>query len=300
DRVCCHPSFSFDASVDSLFGPLAVGGEVHIVPESLRQDLRLLCDYLTEQKIVGGTFSTQLGMELLNYGKAPLRFVFLGGEKLKPVRQCDTMIVNGYGPTEFTVCSNYHVVDQSVDTDDIPIGRPVPGSWSYVLDSAGRLLPRGVPGELCISGRQLANCYWNRPELTTQKFVDNPFAENIDSQRYYRTGDLVRWNASGELEYLGRIDTQVKIRGFRIELGEVESAIARYPSVQSACADVRTIGSSPQLVAWFVASEQISVEKLRDWLSEKLTDYMLPSVLVQLDRIPLTPNGKVDRKALKV
>ena len=300
DRVCCHSSFSFDASIDSLFGPLMIGGEVHIVPESLRQDLRLLCDYLTEHKITGGTFSTQMGMELLNYGKASLRFIFLGGEKLKPVKPCDTMIVNGYGPTEFTVCSNYHVVNQAVDLEEIPIGRPVPGSWSYVLDSAGRLLPWGVPGELCISGRQLANGYWNRPELTKEKFVNNPFGEDADSRRYYRTGDLVRWNEEGNLEYLGRIDTQVKIRGFRIELGEIESAMAKYPSVQSVCVDVRTMGATPQLVAWFVASENVDVEKLRDWLSEKLTDYMLPSVLTQVERIPLTPNGKVDRKSLKV
>ena len=122
--------------------------------------------------------------------------------------------MNGYGPTEFTVCSNYHLVNQDVDIDNIPIGPPVPNSCSYVLDAGMKLLPVGMAGELCLSGIQIAKGYWKRDDLTAEKFIDNPYSTSEDTAKMYRTGDLVRWNEDGELEFIGRIDTQVKAARF--------------------------------------------------------------------------------------
>ena len=298
DHVCCHSSFSFDASVYDLFVPLTVGGQLHIISEDLRHDMPAFHKYLKNHAITDGAFSTQFGMELINQFDLPLRSITLGGEKLKVVKKFDGILVNGYGPTEFTVASNYHIVDQEKDFDNIPIGKPVPNSWSYVVDETMNLVPLGVAGELCLSGEQIALGYWNRPDLTAEKFIDNPFKTCIANDKMYRTGDLVKWNANGKLEYLGRIDNQIKLRGFRIELGEIESAMAKFPGITASAADVKTIGTAQHLCGYFTAVNEIDIDELREQLREGLTEYMIPTVLLQLDKIPLTPNGKVDKKAL--
>ncbi|MDO5580378.1 MAG: amino acid adenylation domain-containing protein [Planctomycetia bacterium] len=298
DNICSHANFSFDASIDGLFTPLITGATLHIIPSGMRQDPDALVQYARDHHLTGGTFSTRFGMELIDQYDPPFRYIFLGGEKLLPVRKTKTMIVNGYGPTEFTVCSDYHIVDQSKEEENIPIGRPVPGSWSYVLDSAGNFMPEGVPGELCLSGNQIALGYWNRPELTNEKFVRNPYSTSEENNILYRTGDLVCWNEEGELEYIGRIDKQVKLRGFRIELEEIESIMKSYSDVLSAVAGVRHQGSNSVLCAWFTAKTAVRTDDLRSYLSEKLPEYMVPSVYMQLDKMPLTPNGKADQKSL--
>lgn len=162
------------------------------------------------------------------------------------------------------------------------------------------LLPIGVAGELCLAGEQIALGYWNRAELTAEKFIDNPFKTCPENAKMYRTGDLVRWNADGELEYVGRIDNQIKLRGFRIELGEIESAIARFPGITASVADIKTIGVAQHLCGYFTANSDIDISQLRKHLHRDLAEYMIPSALVELDKIPLTPNGKVDKKALPV
>ena len=300
DKLCCHSSFSFDASVDDLFTPLIVGGQSHIISEELRQNMYELNQYFHKHNITGGTFSTQFGMELINQFDLPLRFVLMGGEKLKAVKKTNVTMINGYGPTEFTVCSSYHVVDQNNETDNIPIGKPVANSWAYVVDKNINLLPIGVAGELCMAGEQVALGYWNREDLTAEKFIDNPFTSCTENAKMYRTGDLVRWNADGELEYAGRIDNQIKLRGFRIELGEIESAIARYPGITASVADIKTIGVVQHLCGYFTADSDIDNSQLLEHLRQGLTEYMVPTALVQLDKIPLTPNGKVDKKVLPV
>ena len=298
DHISCYPSFSFDASVDDLYGALFNGATLYIIPADLRQDMLGLVKYLEENKITGGTFSTQLGMELLNQFKVGLRYVRLGGEKLKPVEKTKTIIVNGYGPTEFTVCSSTHTVNQAVDIENIPIGRPLKNTWSYIVNENMQLVPQGVPGELCLAGRQIAKGYWNRPDLTAEKFIDNPYSTDDDNEKMYRSGDLVRWNESGELEYIGRIDNQVKLRGFRIELGEIESKIAGFRQVTGSVVEVKEVSGVQHLCAYFTAKEEINIEQLRDYLFQSLTDYMVPTVYMQLEKMPLTPNGKVNRKAL--
>ena len=177
-----------------------------------------------------------------------MKYMLVGGEKMFPVKKRNLKIINGYGPTEFTVCSDYHIVDQDKDTGNIPIGRPVPNSWSYVLDDKQQLLPVGVPGELCLAGPQIALGYWLREDITAERFLPNPHTTGPVNDKLYRTGDLVRWRSDGLLEYLGRIDTQVKLRGFRIELGEIETVMSKFPGIVSAVADVKEFGEHSNCV----------------------------------------------------
>ena len=298
DNLCCHSSFSFDASVYDLFVPLVLGGQLHIISEEMRQNLHGLNQYLKENHITDSTFSTQFGMELLNQFEVPMKSVSFGGEKLKAVKKTNTILVNAYGPTEFTIVSNYHVVDQEKDSDNIPIGKPVPNSWSYVVDANNNLMPIGVDGELCIAGVQIALGYWKREDLTKEKFVDNPFKTCNENAKMYRTGDLARWNENGELEYVGRIDNQIKLRGFRIELGEIESAMAKFAGIAASVAEIKEIGKVKHLCGYFTANIEIDISQLKEYLSQSLTEYMVPTAFMQLDKLPLTPNGKIDKKAL--
>ncbi len=302
DNNICHASFSFDASVHDIFPPLSAGACIHVIPSEMRQDMVMLYDYMIQNHITGGTFSTQFGLELINQFELPMKYMLVGGEKMFPVKKRNLKIVNGYGPTEFTVCSDYHIVNQDKDTGNIPIGRPVPNSWSYVLDDKQQLLPAGVAGELCLAGPQIALGYWQREDITTERFLPNPYTNGPVNDKLYRTGDLVRWRSDGLLEYLGRIDTQVKLRGFRIELGEIETVMSKFPGIVSAVADVKEFGGAQQLCAYYQTEgdEEISEDSLLEHLRASLTDYMVPSALLKLKAFPMTPNGKVDRKKLPI
>lgn len=288
-----HPSFSFDASLDDLLCPLAAGGCVHILPEELRKDMDGIYNYLKEQRITGLTLSTALGMTLLGqYSDLPVKFMMMGGEKMLPFPKTPIKVINGYGPTEFSVCSSFHVVDQDKD-ENIPIGRPVPNSYSFICDTFGNLLPLGCAGELCLCGAQMANGYWQREDLTKEKFTVAPFGMKV-----YHTGDLARWNEQGELEFLGRIDNQVKLRGFRIELGEIENQASLIDGIKAVAAEVREANGSKHLVLYFTADSTMDTDAIRERLSESLTEYMVPDTYMQLDEMPMTPNGKVNRRAL--
>ena len=292
-RHVAHPSFSFDASLDDLLCPLAAGACVHILPEELRKDMDGIYNYIKEQHITGLSLSTALGMTLLGtFPDLPVEFMMMGGEKMLPIAKTKVRIINGYGPTEFSVCSSFHVVNQDKDVN-IPIGRPVPNSSSLICDAFGQLLPLGAAGELCLSGIQMSKGYWQRDELTQQKFCDTPFGYKV-----YHTGDLARWNEEGELEFLGRIDNQVKLRGFRIELGEIENQASLIDGIHSVAAEVREAGGSKHLVLYFTAEQPMDTDAIRERLSESLTEYMVPDTYMQLDEMPMTPNGKVNRRAL--
>ena len=289
-----HPSFSFDASTFDLFYPLAAGATVHVLSETLRKDMDAMAQYIKENKITGMTMSTALGMALLNAFDLPIEYIMLGGEKFMPVKRTSACLYNGYGPTEFTVCSSFHLIDQDKDIN-IPIGRSVPNSWSFICDTTGNLLPQGIPGELCLMGTQMAEGYWKRPKLTAEKFVDCTF---MPGYKMYRTGDLAVYNPDGELEFLGRIDNQVKLRGFRIELGEIENQASLFDGMLAIAAEVKTKGNNQQLCLYYTARREIDVEALRAHLSVMLADYMIPDRYIQLDEMPMTPNGKVNRRAL--
>src|SRR5688572_30251305 len=204
---------------------------------------------------------------------------------------------NAYGPTENTVCASIHQchVEQ---VGAPPIGRPIANKQIYILDKTLNPVPVGVAGELHIAGAGLARGYLNRPDLTAEKFIPNPFSAEPGA-RMYKSGDLARYLPDGNIEYLGRIDHQVKIRGFRIELGEIEAALATLPEVQECVVVAREdIPGDKRLVAYMVGTNLPETAELRNRLSQSLPQYMLPAHFIQLEQLPLNPNGKVDRKAL--
>ena len=295
DKCAEYASFSFDASLLDLFAPLTCGAEVHILSSELRLDMEGMCTYFKQQHIIGTSISTQLGMEMINSHELPLRYMVMGGEKMNQLRKTSVKLINEYGPTEFTVCSSYHIVNQENEYDNIPIGRPVPNSMSVIVDNMGHLVPEGISGELCLIGRQMAQGYWNRPELTEEFFTDCPF---ITGEKMYHTGDLVRWNNEGELEYLGRMDSQLKIRGYRIELGEIENRIAEFPGVTSTAVIVHQERETQYLIGYFTSTKYIDPEMIQDHLRKLLPEYMTPQFLIQLSAMPINLNGKINRKKL--
>ena len=241
--------------------------------------------------------------------KSALRYMIFGGEKLEMQslrswfdRHGDQRprLVNMYGITETTVHVTYRPILKD-DTQSLRsvIGVPIPDLQIYILNSHGQPLPIGIAGEMCVGGAGLAQGYWNRPELTKEKFVANPFRSKSD-HRLYKSGDLARYLPDGNIEFLGRIDNQVKIRGYRIELGEIESVLKLHPAVREAVVVVREdVPGDRRLVAYVVpASAAAQADELREFLKERLPAYMLPSAFVFIDAFPLTPNGKLDRKAL--
>ena len=203
-------------------------------------------------------------------------------------------LINLYGPTECTVDVSYYRCPR-YELECVPIGKPVDNTQLYILNSNLELLPPGATGELCIAGNLVGIGYLNRPELTKSRFVDNPFGPG----KLYRTGDLARWNTEGEIEYLGRIDHQVKLRGQRIELGEIEHRMTLIPGIQSAISMVQKQDNGDSvLVAYYTGTTEYSMENIREMLSGHLPEYMIPQLIMHLDEMPLSPNGKADRKRL--
>ena len=295
EKCAEHASFSFDASLFDLFPPLTCGAEVHILSSELRLDMEGMCTYFKQNNIIGMTMSTQIGMEMINNHKLPLRYMVMGGEKMNQLRKTSVKLINGYGPTEFTVCSSYHIINQEREYKTIPIGRPVPNSLSVIVDNMGHLVPEGLPGELCLVGRQMAQGYWNRLELTEEHFTDCPF---IAGEKMYHTGDIVYWNNEGELEYLGRIDSQFKIRGYRVELGEIENKIAEFSGVTSAAVVVHQKHNTQYIIGYFTSKMPIDPHVIQEYLRQQLPDYMIPQFVIQLAAMPMTPNGKINHKKL--
>jgi hypothetical protein len=209
-------------------------------------------------------------------------------------------LINAYGPTEATVVGTLYNADGNTTAHNVPIGRPIGNVRIYILDKNGHLVPIGVLGELYIGGDSLARGYWNRSDLTAEKFIPDSFAKEPGA-RLYRTGDLARYLPDGNIEFLGRIDNQVKIRGFRIEPGEIEEALGQHASIREAVVGIHEESSgNRRLIAYVVAipGSALSINELRKYLRHKLPEYMVPSVFVMLESLPLTANGKIDRRAL--
>ena len=295
ERCAQHASFSFDASLDDLLSPLVKGAQVHILSSELRHDIEGMKDYFIRNKITGLTLSTQLGIEILSNSILTLRYLMLGGSKMQHIPTGNTKVINGYGPTEFTVCSSYYILNQNEKYNNIPIGKPVPNSISVVVDHEGRLIPQGTVGELCLIGRQMSRGYWKQEELTKERFVDCSF---LSDQKMYRTGDLVRWNEDGLLEYIGRIDNQVKLHGYRIELEEIENKISHCSGVISTVVVVHKQGNVEFLVAFYTSENNKELPDIQKALREDLPSFMVPSQFIRIDQMPKTPNGKIDRQQL--
>lgn len=204
------------------------------------------------------------------------------------------VIANEYGPTESSVVATWQRISQLDST--ITIGRPIANTSIYIVDKFHQLQPIGVVGEICIGGNGLARGYWNKPELTAEKFVSHPY---LEGERMYKTGDLGKWLPDGTIEFIGRLDEQVKVRGYRIEIGEIESVMLSFEKLTSAVVIVHEDQQGQSsLAAYYTAEEKLEVSNLWSYLSKSLPSYMIPAYLVQLDFLPLTPNGKIDRKAL--
>jgi len=310
DRISAHRSFSFDAHIEDMFPVLTIGGSVHIMPESIRLDLAAIRDFLFEHRITGGGYATPIATLLLNtYKDLPVRFMTAGGEKLAGVYSDHIEIINVYGPTECTDDTSYYSIQPGCRVSNIPIGQTIANCHHFIIDTEGRLVPRGAEGELCFAGVQVGNGYWQQPELTAEKFIPCPFLSPANYQlsivhcqlpKMYRTGDLCRWNEEGLLEFIDRIDSQVKLRGYRIELGEIESCASKFEGISQAVAAVTKIGGAENLCLYYTVSDGCAVDRdaLKAFLAETLTDYMVPTAYVQMDEMPLTPNGKVDRRRL--
>ncbi|MEA5623266.1 non-ribosomal peptide synthetase, partial [Nostoc sp. UHCC 0251] len=330
-------SISFDVSFQEIFTTWCSGGTLFLIGEELRKDTSALLGFL-QQKAIERMFlpfvalqqlaEVAIGGELVN---SHLREIITAGEQLQITpaisqwlsKLTDCTLHNHYGPSESHLATSFTLAN-SVETWPLlpPVGRPIANAQIYILDRFLQPVPVGVPGELYIAGVLLAQGYFNRPELTQEKFIPNPFARSrgadeqtsrraeilpnsqspIPSPRLYKTGDLARYLNDGNIEYLGRIDNQVKIRGFRIELGEIEAVLSQL-DVQASCAIAREdIPGNKRLVAYIVPQEgqKLTVSFVRNFLKEKLPEYMAPSAIVILEALPLTPNGKLDRRALPV
>jgi amino acid adenylation domain-containing protein len=303
DRATFMSSLGFDAAVWELWPYLSVGASVHIPPEAVRTDAKALRDWMLDQKITITFAATAMAESLLSLdwpSTTSLRILLTGADCLRqrPSSGVPFILVNNYGPTEYTVVATSGVVEP--EGANLPsIGRPIDNTTVHILDETMRELPQGKAGELYLEGASLARGYRQRPDLTAQRFVPNPFSDN--GSRLYRTGDLARVLPNGEIEFLGRVDEQVKIRGFRIELNEIAVALNSCEGVQTSAVIAREEpDGEKRLVAYIVskADASLSAPELRNRLSQTLPDYMIPSAFVQLEQIPTTMNGKVDRQAL--
>ncbi|WP_425426503.1 non-ribosomal peptide synthase/polyketide synthase [Amycolatopsis australiensis] len=303
ERVLLHSPLAFDATTYELWVPLLGGGRVVVAPgEGI--DAPQLRDLVREHGVTAMWVTAGLFRVLAQ--ETPdcfggLREVWTGGDVVpaasvrRVLAACPGLrVVDGYGPTETTTFATAHPMAGAVP-DRVPIGRPLDGVRARVVDPDLRPVPPGVPGELCLAGAGLARGYRDRPGLTADRFVADP--AGAPGERMYRTGDLVRWSAGGTLEFLGRRDDQVKLRGFRVEPGEAEAALAAHPGVAQAAVVVREDRpGAKQLVAYVVSDVDAGV--LREFLAGTLPDYLVPSAFVPLDRLPVSANGKLDRRAL--
>ena len=300
-RTASYASFGFDANMMDIFVTLCNGGTLYVIPEDMRLDLPQVDRYFTENRITHGFMTTQVGRQFVSMTRCrTLKHFLVGGEKLVPVVPTDWVdFVNIYGPTETSVfVLTSHVKD---DNPLCPIGRPNDNTKVYVVDGSGHQLPIGAVGELYIAGPQVSRGYLNRPDKTSEVFIRNPFSDDPDYTNAYRTGDIVRWLPDGNVEYIGRRDGQVKIRGFRVELTEIEKVIREYEGIKDATVAAFDSPSGGKFLAAYVVSDSdIDVESLHAFIGARKPPYMIPSVTMQIPRIPLNVNSKVDRRKLPV
>ena len=269
-----------------------------------------LMEAFRQQRITATFLTTALFAEVVREAKGVfegMRYLLFGGELADPravaavsAERGPDHLIHVYGPTEGTTFSTWHEVDRTDPAVRIPpIGRPISNASIYILDSQMQPVPVGIPGEIYIGGAGLGRGYWRRPEITAEKFVPNPYSRKPGS-RLYRTGDMARYLADGRIDFLGRIDFQVKVRGFRIELGEIESHLLQHPSVKGAVVIVRGEGSEKRILAYvtLVDGASLSPADIKSWLRDRLPEHARPAAVTILQSLPLTANGKLERKAL--
>ncbi len=296
-------SLSFDLTITSIFLPLIRGAKLKVVTNELNTH-KMLLDYVSDEYILDAIKLTPSHLELLKdieLSKTSLKKIILGGESLLKehvneifINKKELVVYNEYGPTECTV--GCMIKEVSNDDSSITIGKPISNTQIYILDEMLKPVPVGIIGKLYVSGAGVARGYLNKPELTQEKFISNPF---ISGTKMYDTGDLGKWKADGDIEFIGRNDHQVKIRGYRVELGEIESAILKYTElVSQVTVEVKKMNDEKVLIAFIVSQNKIDMQQLKLFLQQRLPGYMVPSLYTSLDEMPLTPNGKIDKNAL--
>jgi nonribosomal peptide synthetase DhbF len=307
-RIALLSSVAFDPSIEQITLPLIHGATIVIVSDAVRESPAQFWHYVAGNLVNLVNCVPSFLASLVHEAPSPLRLdhLLLGGEVFTPKMRCEILahldvgrVTNFYGPTEVTIDATGYSLAGSDDNLQIPIGRPLPNYRVYVLDGGLQPVPVRVKGELYITGAGLARGYLNRPALSAERFVADPYG--APGTRMYRTGDLARWRAEGELEFVGRADQQLKIRGFRIEPGEIEAMLVGHPSVAQAAVVAREDpGGNKRLVGYVVAQSGHSADPalLRTHLAQSLPEYMVPGAIVVLEALPLSPNGKLDRKAL--
>jgi amino acid adenylation domain-containing protein len=303
--ILASTSICFDLSVFEMFVPVCCGGKVILIENALHLATLAKADNITLINIVPSlisqlirTDSIPTSVQTVNIAGEPLQNRFV--QQLYQQNNIQ-QVFNLYGPSEDTTYSTFASIHKGASTTP-PIGRPIHNTQTYLLDQNLQPVPIGVPGMLYIGGAGLARGYLNKAELTADKFIPNPYTNQI-GERLYKTGDLARYLPNGEIEYIGRIDNQIKLRGFRIELGEIEAIITQHPAVRETVAVVhQDSANSKRLVAYVVPqkAQKLVISELRGFLESKLPSYMIPVAFITLDSLPFTPNGKVDRKALPI
>jgi amino acid adenylation domain-containing protein len=302
-------SHCFDFSVWEIYGALLFGGQLIIVPREETKDTFKFLKLLQEEKVTILNQTPSAFYNLIEASKQQnvtllhLKYVIFGGEALTPIKLKDwaklhpnAQLINMYGITETTV----HVTYKEIKAEDLEketsnIGKPIPTLSVYILNKNLRLVPKGTPGELFIAGEGISKGYLNNKTLTESKFITNPFDR---LGKLYRTGDWARQLPNDDLEYLGRIDSQVKIRGYRIELGEIDGQLSKYEAISKSITLVKERDSGKQLVTYYIAERALDELQLKMHLSNRIPEYMIPTHFIHLDKIPLTPNGKLNKKAL--
>ena len=293
DNALQYASLGFDASISELCMSIFSGGTLCIVPDEAKKDPDLLRKYTEQSKITIAVLPPAL---LMQVDLSNIKTIISAGAESNSeiVKRYAYNYSNDYGPTECTVCAtHWKYNDNSLLQTNIPIGKPILNTQVYIMNGDS-LCGIGMPGELCVTGPGVGRGYLNNPELTKEKFVPNPYGEG----RMYRTGDLARWLPDGNIEFLGRIDDQVKIRGFRIELGEIENRLRELSYVTDAAVIVKNINGDKVLNAYFVADSDVDAGIVRGDLRKTLPDYMIPTGIMQIEYIPVTRNGKLDKRAL--
>ena len=294
ERTSSVAGFGFDAMAWEVWPALCVGATLHLPPAHIgNEHVEALLDWWLEQPLKVSFLPTPVAEQVLRRERRhpTLRTLLIGGDRLRQFdRDPGFELVNNYGPTETTVVATSGKV---LPGGALHIGQPIANTRVYVLDQCRQPVPVGVTGELYIGGGQVARGYFNRPQLTEERFLPDPFSR-LPGARMYRSGDLVRWNADGSLDYQGRNDDQVKIRGMRVELGEIEAAMAAEPGIEHAVVLVR----GERLLAWFTETAPVALDALRQGLQASLPAHMLPQAFMRLEQLPLTSHGKLDRRAL--
>jgi amino acid adenylation domain-containing protein len=307
DRVLQKTPFSFDVSVWEFFWPLTAGARLVMAEPDGHKDPVYLASTIESERITTIHFVPSMLQAFLDAADTSrcgtLRRVICSGEALGVALHdqfftsmaCE--LHNLYGPTEAAVDVTHWPCAPKSERYNVPIGRPIANTQTYVLDAHKNPVPVGVPGELYLGGVQLARGYWRNPGLTAERFVPDPFSSH-DNARLYRTGDRCRWRGDGTIEFLGRLDAQVKVRGFRIEPGEIESVLRAHTDIHQAAVDMRHLSGESQLVAYYVAEHELPAADLRKHALDNLPDYMVPQAFVFVEAMPLSPSGKLDRNAL--